>query len=84
MMTKIRRISLHVAEPAPGQYFWVLMEELDDETHWQEVSSSSGAYPSWIGALHEGMKELLQLADDEQVGPRHVGEEADPLGMPLG
>lgn len=85
-MSKIRRVSLHVDEPQPGHYFWVLMEEGDDESHWQEISSSKEANAMWLDALQEGMLALVILAGDERVGPRHTADDDvddDSVGIPL-
>lgn len=85
-MSHIRRISVHVDEPDPGHFFWVLMEEGDDPSQWLELGSAAEPYDMWLDALQEGMKALVTFAPDERIGPRDEGgddEDAAPVGLPL-
>ncbi|MDH6170204.1 hypothetical protein M2282_005374 [Variovorax boronicumulans] len=81
-MSKIRRISVHVDEPDPGHFHWVLMEEGDDASHWVELQSAGEGYDIWLDALQAGMGALERLASDERIGPRVAGddEDASPVG----
>lgn len=69
----VRRISVHVDEPMPGHFFWVLMEECDDASHWMEIASSDLSYDRWLDALHVGVRALEGYATDERTGPRAPG-----------
>jgi hypothetical protein len=85
MTSHIRRISVHVDEPEPGQFFWVLMEEGDDASQWHEIESAAEPYDMWLDALQAGTKALIEYAPDERIGPREVGDDEDavPVGLPL-
>ncbi len=84
--TQIRRISLHVDEPDPGSFYWVLMEEGDDPSQWRDLEAAEGPLDMWLDALQAGMKALLRYSPDERIGPRQEGEEDEdsaPVGIPL-
>ncbi|ADU36965.1 hypothetical protein [Variovorax paradoxus] len=68
-MSHIRRISVHVDEPDPGHFYWVLMEEGDDASQWVELQSAEEGFDMWLDALQAGMWALEKLAEDERVGP---------------
>ncbi|QFZ84569.1 hypothetical protein GFK26_18240 [Variovorax paradoxus] len=82
MTAHIRRISVHVDEPDPGHFFWVLMEEGDDASEWTELESAEESYDLWLDALDAGVRALVRYAPDERIGPREVNEDedADPVG----
>jgi hypothetical protein len=42
-MSQIRRISIHVDEPEPRHFYWVLMEEGDDASQWGRARVSERA-----------------------------------------
>ncbi|MDR6453865.1 hypothetical protein [Variovorax paradoxus] len=81
-MTRLRRIAVHVDEPDPGHFYWVLMEEGDDASEWEERESADEAYDLWLDALHAGVRALEGYATDERIGPRAAGddEDANPVG----
>lgn len=82
-MTHIRRISIHVDEPEPGHFHWVLLEEGDDPSQWIELAASEDSYDMWLDALSAGCKALVDgYAPDERIGPRTGGEDEDssPVG----
>lgn len=81
-MTRIRRIAVHVDEPDPGHFFWVLMEEGDDPSQWKELESADEPCEMWLDALQAGVRALEGYALDERIGPRRSGrdEDADPVG----
>ena len=81
-MNRVRRISLHVDEPDPLHFFWVLMEEGDDPSHWIELESGDLSYDTWRDALHGGVRALEGYAADGRIGPRATDddEDADPVG----
>ena len=83
-MNPLRRISLHVDEPDPGHFHWVLMEEVTDAFTWAELSSSKEGYDMWIDAWRQGSRALLALTEDQTQGPRSqelaMPSFADPMG----
>jgi hypothetical protein len=78
MMGHIRRIAVHVDEPDPGHFYWVLMEESDDASQWTELESADATYGMWLDALTAGVKALVGYAPDERIGPRSAGDDEDP------
>jgi hypothetical protein len=84
-MAHIRRISVHVDEPDPGHFYWVLMEEGDDASEWRELESDDEGYDMWLDALQAGTKALIGYAPDERIGPRQAGDDEDgsPVGIPM-
>ncbi|WP_445286517.1 hypothetical protein [Variovorax atrisoli] len=84
-MSRIRRISVHVDEPDPGHFYWVLIEEGDDASQWVELQAAEEGYDMWIDALQAGTQALERLAGDERSGPRieHDDEDGNPVGIPL-
>jgi hypothetical protein len=81
-MTHIRRIAVHVDEPDPGHFYWVLMDEGDDASQWVELKSAGEPYDMWLDALNAGVKTLVGYAPDERIGPRTSGDDED--GNPVG
>lgn len=81
-MSHARRISLHVDEPDPQVYYWVLMESTDDISVWRDVESSQESYPTWLKALEAGTQALIKMAPDTDRGPLTDGEDenANPVG----
>lgn len=84
-MSHIRRISVHVDEPDPGHFYWVLMEEGDDASQWVELESADQPYDMWLDALQAGVEALQRQAGDERIDPRSAGDDEDgnPVGIPL-
>jgi hypothetical protein len=80
-MPSIRRISVHVDEPDPGHFYWVLMEEGDDASQWRELEAADTPCEMWIDALTAGTSALIGYAADERIGPRSSGEDED--GSPV-
>ncbi|SFP77716.1 hypothetical protein SAMN05443579_11583 [Variovorax sp. PDC80] len=70
---QLRRISVHVIEPGPGRYFWVLLEQGDDPLTWRELLASQRPCRHWNHALTDGMAALMDLAGDVREGPREIG-----------
>ena len=81
-MTHIRRISVHVDEPAAGHFHWVLMEEDGDASVWKELEAGEDSYDLWLDALSAGTAALMKHVPDERIGPRLSGEDEDasPVG----
>ena len=81
--THLRHLTVYVDEPDRGQYFWVLMESVDDSTVWHKVHGSEDCFGAWIEAHNASVVELLKQVDDEWIGPRAPGaedESANPVG----
>ena len=57
--SQLRRISIHVIEPGPGRYHWVLLEQGVDPTTWGELLTSQRPCRHWNHALTDGMACLL-------------------------
>ncbi|MBJ2154587.1 hypothetical protein [Variovorax sp. IB41] len=76
-MSHIRRIAVHVDEPDPGLFYWVLMEEGDDTSQWVELESADEHYDMWLDALQAGVRALEGYAPDERIGPRASGDDED-------
>lgn len=81
-MAPIRRIAVHVDEPAPGQFYWILMEEGDAARRWVKIGSAEEPFGLWLDALEAGVRALTGYAPNERVGPRETAEDedADPVG----
>ena len=81
-MTHIRRIAVHVDEPDPGHFYWVLMEEGDDASQWVELESADQPTDMWIDAFQAGAAALLGYVPDERIVPRtrDDDEAAGPVG----
>ncbi|WP_042581157.1 hypothetical protein [Variovorax paradoxus] len=76
-MSHIRRIAVHVDEPEPGHFYWVLMEEGGDASQWIELESADEACEMWLDALRAGVRALEGYAPDERIGPRTSGDDED-------
>lgn len=86
MTSHIRRISVHVDEPHPGHFYWVLMEEDGHDPQWRELESANESFDLWIDALQAGTQALIRYASDHRIGPRELGgddEDAGSVGIPL-
>lgn len=81
-MDHLRHISLHVEEPEPGEFFWVLLESTFDSSVWTEVSAALHAEHTWNNAWSHGSIELMRCVPDRRIGPRAKGENEDdnPVG----
>ncbi len=79
-MTHLRHLAVFIDEPEPGHFHWVIHESTQDATVWMDTESSVESYPMWIDAWDAGNVALLQLVDDERIGPRAPGEDKDTVG----
>ncbi|SFQ05586.1 hypothetical protein [Variovorax sp. 770b2] len=66
----LRRISAHVDERDPGQFFWVLMERGEYASQWKEIDAAKEPFDMWLNALQVGMWALESMSDDNRIGPR--------------
>lgn len=83
MTDHLRLISVHVDEPDPGHFFWVLMESTQDSTVFGELMAAQRPEKSWEDALYAGVNRLIDLAQTVERGPRTTAgedEDANPVG----
>ena len=68
---KLRRISVHVEEPAPGAFAWVLSEAAADGAgDWHPLKRSPRPARTFHAAMAEGLAALEALTDNLDIGPR--------------
>ena len=80
-MEHLRHLSLHVEEPAVGEFFWVLRESKQDISIWEEVSAALHAYPTWSEAWVHGSVEYMKHVSDRRFGrAQGEDEDANPVG----
>jgi hypothetical protein len=65
----LRRISVHVEEPEPGTFEWVL-SEADASDDWQPLKRARKAARTFHAAMADGLAALEALTDDLDIGPR--------------
>ncbi|MBT2325223.1 hypothetical protein J7E62_23105 [Variovorax paradoxus] len=90
MVDHLRSIAVTVEEPAPGAFYWLLLERRADGQAWDELKRSQTDFESYRRAVAEGLLALQGMIDDLDAGPRQEGEEqgedededADPVGKP--
>jgi hypothetical protein len=80
--THLRRVAYYVDEPEKGEFYWVMIESLDDATVWIETKCSVNSYSTWQAALDAGNEALQDIVTNPDVGPRAPGEDenANPVG----
>lgn len=67
----LRRISVHVQEPEPGAFKWVLSEAgSDGADDWHALKRARKAERTFHAAMAEGLAALEALTDDLDIGPR--------------
>ena len=71
-MSRLRHIAVHVEEPKPGRFTWVLIERVAQD--WQELSRPAALSKSYQKAMAEGLLELQALVPDLDIGPRSEDE----------
>ena len=81
-MSRLRHLSVWVDEPEPGRFYWVIHEMGDDASVWTDIDSGPESYDLCLDALDAGTVAMMQLVDDERIGPRAPGEDEDeaPVG----
>lgn len=84
-VNRLRHVSVHVVEPAPGQYTWVLLEQNGNAGTWVNLLESRKPSKHWNHALTDGMAALMELPSDVREGPREASTQDDALasGMEL-
>lgn len=84
--TRLRTIALHVEEPTPRAFVWVLSEARADGP-WQALQRANTPAARYRDAVAQGLLALQALADDLDTGPRtavrrRAAETASPPAMP--
>lgn len=79
-MSYLRSIALTIDEPAPGQFSWLLIENVG-ASHVEQVAllAADAAHDTWGAALREGVDALEGLAANDDRGPR-----GDQFTLPWG
>ena len=78
----LRRLTVFVDEPDPGDYYWVLIESTGDAAIWIDIDSSQAPVSSWEDAFDKGVVELKKRVPNKVLGPLIGGE--DENGSPVG
>lgn len=71
-MARLRHIAVHVEEPKPGRFAWVLSERVAQD--WQELNRSAALSESYQQAMADGLLKLQALVPDLDTGPRSLDE----------
>lgn len=71
-MARLRHIAVHVEEPKPGRFAWVLSERGVHD--WQELDRSASLSERYQQAMAEGLLALQAMVPDLDIGPRGVDE----------
>ncbi|MBV7542679.1 hypothetical protein [Acidovorax sp. sic0104] len=80
MADPLRLLAIHVAEPDPGKFEWVITERVNDQ--WIEIERAEDGYKTYKAAMASGLVALEEMVSDLDVGPRKVAERADGLPTP--
>lgn len=75
-MAALRHIAVHVEEPRPGRFAWVLSER--DQGQWQVLQRCASPEASYRQAMADGLLALQALVPDLEQGPRCTGEGKEP------
>lgn len=68
---ELRRISVHVEEPEPGAFKWVLSEAgSDGADDWHALKRARKAERTFHAAMAEGLAALESLTNNLDIGPR--------------
>ena len=77
VMPRLRHIAVHVEEPDPGNFAWVLTERKGGGS-WRELDKCTAPLATYQAAMAAGLVVLQAMVGDLDVGPR--AEEAAPPG----
>ncbi|KQP15182.1 hypothetical protein [Pseudorhodoferax sp. Leaf267] len=70
MSSTLRPIAVHVEEPKPKQFRWVLLERAG--ARWSDIEKSNRPVRSYQRAMADGLLALQAMVDDLDVGPRRA------------
>lgn len=77
----LRRIAVHVDEPHPGKFEWVLNEALPPSSElWTLLDRAKRPVGSYSKAMASGLLALQALVDDLDEGPRAAQEDMPDEG----
>ena len=76
MADVLRLLAVHVAEPDPGQFEWVITERVNEDD-WEEIDRAEDGYKTYRAALASGLVALEEMISDLDVGPRKAPELSD-------
>lgn len=75
-MSRLRTIAVHVEEPEPGRFAWVLTER--HGPHWADVGHADATTDTYRQAMADGLLQLQSMVDDLNIGPRTQKAAAAP------
>lgn len=78
MANELRLLAIHVEEPTPGTYEWVITERRS-RNQWSEIDRSTDGRNHYQEAMANGLVSLEQMIDDLNEGPRRS---LDRSGVP--
>lgn len=81
--TTLRPIAIHVQEPAPGRFEWVLTERGSGNA-WAETQRAPAPAATYRQAMADGLLALQALIDDLDIGPRCTAAQAPVQHGPAG
>ncbi len=83
MTDVLRLLAIHVVEPVPRGFEWVITERANDE--WKEIDRAEDLFDSYQTAMARGLVALKDMICDLDMGPRRDLEQSDPqLAAPAG
>lgn len=71
-MSTLRLIAVHVEEPAPRRFVWVLTERSGDG--WRVLAKDSASEEVYSAAMAAGLRALQAMVADLASGPRHADD----------
>ena len=80
----LRTIAVHVDEPEPLAFFWVLTERSGSgaSARWVELQRARTATDRYQPAMAAGLEALQALVDDLDIGPRRAAGAASSEAPP--
>ncbi|MDA8445657.1 hypothetical protein [Paracidovorax valerianellae] len=79
MTNILRPIAIHVEEPAPGAFSWVLIERDDGHVDtWTPIRKAETAADTYQQAMADGLLALQSMVEDLDIGPRLTAREGWP------
>ena len=76
MADVLRLLAVHVAEPDPGQFEWVITERVNED-RWREIHRAEDGYKTYKSAMANGLVALEEMISDLDVGPREQSAQTD-------
>src|SRR5260370_41379662 len=76
MADVLRLLAVHVAEPDPGMFEWVITERVNED-QWKEIDRAKEGYTTYKTAIASGLMALEEMIADLDVGPRRDAAQTD-------